>query len=60
MQLNVNVSPESHRGAKAASEKAGMLLRKWIERAITRQAEEELGNVGVAPRKERYVDVSID
>lgn len=58
MQLNVNVSPEAHRAAKAASDQAGMLLRKWIERAISRQAAEELGDV--QQRKERVYAPIVD
>ena len=52
--MNVNVSPDAHRRAKEAAEKAGMLLRKWIERAMLREADAEQGKFTPVERKERY------
>ena len=33
-QLNVAISDEAYEAAKVAAEERGMLLRKWVERAI--------------------------
>lgn len=48
-QINAAISHEAYRAAKESADKAGMLMRKWFERAILEQAERE----AAAPRKER-------
>ncbi len=50
-QLNISVEEKAYRAAKAASEEAGMLLRKWVERAILRQS--ALEDTSQSPVKER-------
>ena len=40
-QLNISIDDKAYREAKAAAEEAGMLLRKWVERAILRQSQAE-------------------
>lgn len=37
-QLNIKISIEAHAAAKEGSDAAGMLLRKWVERAILEYA----------------------
>ncbi len=35
-QINVAVSASAYAGAKASAEEAGMIFRKWVERALER------------------------
>jgi hypothetical protein len=48
--LNVDISQEAYDAAKAGSDEAGMLLRKWVERIILDAARK------TAPAKERTLD----
>ena len=43
-QINVPVEDEVYEAAKLATEKAGMLLKAWVARAILRQAAKEKAN----------------
>ena len=48
--LNVDISQDAYDAAKAGSDEAGMLLRKWVERIILDAARK------TAPAKERTLD----
>ena len=56
-QLNVAISPAAHRIATTCAEEAGMLVRKWVERAIIEYGRgQPAAVVGIAPAKERTLE----
>jgi hypothetical protein len=64
MHLNVDISEEAYRHAKLESARAGMLLRKWVERRILEDSPppaKSNGAARTAPTKDyEYVPLGED